>query len=142
MSYGVTRLYSPEDGASLGLQGMIDDVMRSSDYDLCELLPAEGDVLQALRSGDRRSLARVITGVENRAYPARARQALLQAAAGIRTPVLGITGTGGAGKSSLTDELMRRLRLDQQDRLRVAIISIDPSRKRTGRRPARATASA
>src|ERR1039457_4258508 len=132
MSYGVTRLYSPEDGASLGLQGMIDDVMRTSDYDLCELLPAEADVLQTLRTGDRRALARVITGVENRAYPARTRQALLQAAAGIRTPVLGITGTGGAGKSSLTDELVLRLRLDQEDRLRVAIISIDPSRKRTG----------
>ena len=60
------------------------------------------------------------------------RQALLQAAAGIKTPVLGITGTGGAGKSSLTDELILRLRLDQDDELRVAVISIDPSRKRTG----------
>ncbi len=62
----------------------------------------------------------------------RVRQAMLQAAAGIKTPVLGITGTGGAGKSSLTDELILRLRLDQDDRLRVAVISIDPSRKRTG----------
>ncbi len=62
----------------------------------------------------------------------RVRQGLLQAAAAIKTPVLGITGTGGAGKSSLTDELILRLRLDQNDRLRVAIISIDPSRKRTG----------
>jgi methylmalonyl-CoA mutase len=132
MSYGVTRLYSPEDGASLGLQGMIDDVMRSSDYDLCALLPAEAEVLQILQSGDRRQLARVISGVENRAYPMRTRQALLQAASGIRTPILGVTGTGGAGKSSLTDELILRLRLDQQDRLRVAVISIDPSRKRTG----------
>jgi methylmalonyl-CoA mutase len=132
MSYGVTRLYSPEDGASLGLQGMIDDVVRCSDYDLSALVPAEADVLQTLRSGDRRALARVITGVENRTYPARVRQTLLQAAAGIRTPILGITGTGGAGKSSLTDELVQRLRLDQEDRLRVAIISIDPSRKRTG----------
>ncbi len=132
MSYGVTRLYSPEDGASLGLQGMIDDVVRCSDYDLSALVPAEADVLQILRSGDRRALARVITGVENRTYPARVRQTLLQAAAGIRTPILGITGTGGAGKSSLTDELIQRLRLDQDDRLRVAIISIDPSRKRTG----------
>jgi methylmalonyl-CoA mutase len=132
MSYGVTRLYSPEDGASLGLQGMIDDVIRGSDYDLSAQAPAEADVLQALRSGDRRQLARVITGVENRTYPVRTRQALLQAAAALRTPILGITGTGGAGKSSLTDELVLRLRLDQEDRLRVAIISIDPSRKRTG----------
>jgi isobutyryl-CoA mutase len=132
MDYGVTRLYSPEDGAQLGLQGMIDDLMRSSDYDLSALAPAEADALDALRSGSRRQLARVITAVENRAYPMRTRQALLQAALGIRTPVLGITGTGGAGKSSLTDELILRLRLDQGDKVRVAVISIDPSRKRTG----------
>ncbi len=111
---------------------MIDDVMRSSDYDLSALAPAEAQALDALRSGDRRSLARVITAVENRTYAMRARQALLQAAAGIKTPVLGITGTGGAGKSSLTDELILRLRLDQADSIRVAVISIDPSRKRTG----------
>ncbi|HEY1313168.1 MAG TPA: cobalamin-dependent protein, partial [Steroidobacteraceae bacterium] len=132
MAYGVTRLYSPEDGAKLGLQGMIDDVIRSSDYDLGALAPAEGEAMQELRSGSRRQLARVITAVENRLYSMRVRQSLLQAAAAIKTPILGITGTGGAGKSSLTDELILRLRLDQQDRLRVAIISIDPSRKRTG----------
>jgi isobutyryl-CoA mutase len=132
MAYGVTRLYSPEDGAKLGLQGMIDDVIRTSDYDLSAWAPAEGDALEALRSGNRRQLARVITAVENRTYPMRVRQSLLQAAASIRIPVLGITGTGGAGKSSLTDELILRLRLDQDDRLRVAVISIDPSRKRTG----------
>jgi methylmalonyl-CoA mutase len=131
-AYGVTRIYSPEDGAKMGLQGMIDDVVRASDYDLTALAPAEGDALAALRSGDRRRLARIITAVENRTYAMRARQALLQAAAGIKVPVLGITGTGGAGKSSLTDELILRLRLDQDDRLRVAVISIDPSRKRTG----------
>ena len=96
------------------------------------LAPAEGEALAALRSGDRRQLARIITAVENRTYAMRARQGLLQAAAAIKVPVLGITGTGGAGKSSLTDELILRLRLDQEDRLRVAVISIDPSRKRTG----------
>ncbi len=132
MAYGVARLYSPEDGAKLGLQGMIDDVIRTSDYDLSALAPAEGDVAEALRSGNRRHLARVITALENRHYPMRVRQALKQAAAGVKTPVLGITGTGGAGKSSLTDEIILRLRLDSQDRLRVAVISIDPSRKRTG----------
>jgi isobutyryl-CoA mutase len=132
LAYGVTRLYSPEDGAKMGLQGMIDDVIRLSDYDLSALAPAESDALQALRSGERRQLARVITALENRAYATRTRQALLQAAAGIKTPVLGITGTGGAGKSSLTDELILRFRLDQNDAVRVAIISIDPSRKRTG----------
>jgi methylmalonyl-CoA mutase len=132
MAYGVTRLYSPQDGAKLGLQGMIDDVIRSSDYDLCAQAPAHTEAYDALRSGDRRQLARVITAVENQAYPASAREALLNAAKDIKTPVLGITGTGGAGKSSLTDELILRLRLDQEDRLRVAVISIDPSRKRTG----------
>ena len=132
MGYGVTRLYSPEDGARLGLQGMIDDVIRNSDYDLCAQAPSETDAYDALRSGDRRQLARVITALENRSYQMNARQALMRAAAEIKTPILGITGTGGAGKSSLTDELILRLRLDQEDRLRVAIISIDPSRKRTG----------
>src|SRR5450631_3710302 len=132
MAYGVTRLYSPEDGAKLGLQGMIDDVIRTSDYDLSALAPAEPQALDELRSGNRRQLARVITAVENKSYSMRVRQAMLQAAAGIKTPVLGITGTGGAGKSSLTDELILRLRLDQGDRLRIAVISIDPSRKRTG----------
>ena len=132
MAYGVTRLYSPQDGARLGLQGMIDDVIRSSDYDLSALAPPETAALDALRSGNRRQLARVITAVESRFYSMRVRQSLLQAAAGIRTPILGITGTGGAGKSSLSDELILRLRLDQDDHLRVAIISIDPSRKRTG----------
>jgi methylmalonyl-CoA mutase len=86
MAYGVTRLYSPEDGAKLGLQGMIDDVIRSSDYDPCALAPAEADAVETLRLGNRRQLARVITAVENRAYSMRARQALLQAAAGIKTP--------------------------------------------------------
>jgi isobutyryl-CoA mutase len=132
VAYGVTRIYSPQDGATLGLQGMIDDVVRSSDYDLSVLAPAESDAPEALKSGDRRKLARIITAVENRAYSSRSRQAILQAAAPIKVPVLGITGTGGAGKSSLTDELILRLRLDQDDRLRIAVISIDPSRKRTG----------
>jgi methylmalonyl-CoA mutase len=132
IAYGVTRIYSPQDGATLGLQGMIDDVIRSSDYDLSGLAPAESEASEALKSGDRRKLARVITAVENRAYSSRSRQAILQAAAPIKIPVLGITGTGGAGKSSLTDELILRLRLDQDDRLRIAVISIDPSRKRTG----------
>jgi methylmalonyl-CoA mutase len=132
VAYGVTRLYSPEDGAQLGLQGMIDDVIRSSDYDLCALAPPESEAIETLRTGNRRQLARVITAVENRTYSMRVRQALLQAAAGIKIPVLGITGTGGAGKSSLTDELILRLRLDQGEGVRIAVISIDPSRKRTG----------
>ena len=103
-----------------------------SDHDLCALAPAEPDALDALRSGNRRKLARTITALETGAYGANLRRALISAAADIRTPVLGITGTGGAGKSSLTDELILRLRLDQDDHFNVAVVSIDPSRKRTG----------
>ena len=130
--YGVTRLYSPEDGAVMGLQGMINDVLERADFDLAPAAPKEGDVLAALESGDRRALARVITALENGAYGAALRKSLVERAAALRVPALGITGTGGAGKSSLTDELVLRLRLDQADRLKIAIVSIDPSRKRTG----------
>jgi methylmalonyl-CoA mutase len=130
--YGVTRIYSPEDGAVMGLQGMINDVLERSDFDIASAAPREGDAVDSLRSGDRRALARVITALENGTYSEAARKRLVEAAAAVKTPALGITGTGGAGKSSLTDELVLRLRLDQAERLRIAIISIDPSRKRTG----------
>ncbi len=129
---GVTRIYSPEDGASLGLQGMINDVLERADFDLAAAAPPEAKAAAALATGERRTLARVITALENGAYTPAGRKALLAAAAKHPTPVLGITGTGGAGKSSLTDELVLRLRLDHGDRLRIAIVSIDPSRKRTG----------
>ncbi|MCB1888829.1 MAG: cobalamin-dependent protein, partial [Rhodocyclaceae bacterium] len=131
-AYGVTRIYSPEDGATMGLQGMINDVVEQSDYDLAPLAPKGKEAVKALRGGDRRALARIITALENGVYDDAARKAILDAAADIAVPTLGITGTGGAGKSSLTDELVRRFRLDQQDALKLAIISIDPSRKRTG----------
>jgi len=128
-AYGVTRIYSPEDGARLGLQGMINDVVASSDF-----APPASVTLDDLKSGDRRTqlraLARAITQLENDPQGQLA-QAIRKAAVP-PTPTLGITGTGGAGKSSLTDELIRRFRLDQDDNLRIAIISIDPSRKRTG----------
>jgi methylmalonyl-CoA mutase len=127
--YGVARIYSVEDGRTLGLQGMIDDMVRRCDHDLSPLAASSIDPLAA---GDRRALARIITALENGAWPAPLVPALRARAASIKTPVLGITGTGGAGKSSLTDELIRRFRLDQDDRLKIAIISIDPSRKRTG----------
>ncbi len=132
MDYGVARIYSPEDGAQLGLQGMIDDVIQTSDYDLTALAPKAGEALAALQSGDRRQLARTITAIEAGTYDDATRGAIREAAQKTTIPVLGITGTGGAGKSSLTDELVLRLRLDQQDRLKIAIVSIDPSRKRTG----------
>ena len=130
--YGVARVYSPEDGALMGLQGMINDVLERSDFDLAARAPAEDAALEALAAGDRRTLARVITALENGFYGAAFQGRLVASAAGRRVPVVGITGTGGAGKSSLTDELVLRLRIDQGDRLKVAILSIDPSRKRTG----------
>jgi methylmalonyl-CoA mutase len=130
--YGVTRIYSPEDGQRLGLVGMINEVVSTSDSDLSELAPAADQAVEALRSGDRRVLARVITALDNGTYPDKIKQKLRAGAAETHTPTLGVTGTGGAGKSSLVDEIVRRFRLDQNDECRIAIISIDPSRKRTG----------
>jgi len=127
--YGVTHLYSVEDGQKMGLQGMINDMVARADVDLSPLAPTD---TQALEKGDRRALARIITALENATWPEKAKAALLEKAAKTGVPVLGITGTGGAGKSSLTDELIRRFRLDQDNRLKIAVISIDPSRKRTG----------
>ena len=94
-------------------------------------MPDVGQVLASLKAGDRRLLARVITLLENGEAPD-LREPLLKAAAELKVPVLGITGTGGAGKSSLTDEIVRRFRLDQGDTVKIGLISIDPSRKRTG----------
>jgi isobutyryl-CoA mutase len=127
--YGVTRIFAPEDGARLGLQGMINEIVTACDADLAQDLPKD---LSALKAGDRRVLARFITGLEAEAVPAKLRDELLRAAEASKAPVLGITGTGGAGKSSLTDELIRRFRLDQDDKLRIAVISIDPSRRKSG----------
>ena len=131
--YGVTRLYAPEDGQSMGLQGMINDLVAQSDVDLTTLAPQTPEaVLSDLKGGNRRSLARVITALENGAYDELLRRQIISEAARLEIPTLGITGTGGAGKSSLTDELVRRFRLDQDDSIKLAIVSIDPSRKRTG----------
>src|SRR5208282_1259694 len=127
--YGVARIFSPEDGQRLGLQGMINEIVAPSDVDLAEDLPTD---LVGLKAGDKRALARIITGLEAEALPPKLRDELLRAAEASKAPVLGITGTGGAGKSSLTDELIRRFRLDQEDRLKIAIISIDPSRRKSG----------
>jgi methylmalonyl-CoA mutase len=131
--YGVTRIFSPEDGARLGLQGMINDCVAAADADLAKGTRLD---LEALRSADvhvrTRALARTITALEARALAKADREKLARAAQAAKAPVLGITGTGGAGKSSLTDELVRRFRLDQQDRLKIAIVSIDPSRRKTG----------
>jgi methylmalonyl-CoA mutase len=128
-AYGVTRIFSPEDGARLGLQGMINEIVTACDVDLAQELPSD---LRGLKGGDRRELARFITGLEAGSVPAKLRDELLREAEASRAPVLGVTGTGGAGKSSLTDELIRRFRLDQGDTLSIAILSIDPSRRKSG----------
>ncbi len=127
--YGVARIYSPEDGQRMGLAGMIADMVRRCDIDLSTFAPT---TLEPIANGDRRALAQLITALEAHRIDPVLRQAVHERAAVMHTPVLGITGTGGAGKSSLTDELIRRFRLDQQDRLRIAVISIDPSRRKSG----------
>jgi isobutyryl-CoA mutase len=131
-AYGVARIFSPEDGQRLGLQGMIGEMLMRCDVDLSAHAPRNAGALQGHTPAAWRALAQAITALENGRADAGLRQTIQAAAAGTRIPVLGITGTGGAGKSSLTDELLRRLRLDQADRLRIAVISIDPSRRKSG----------
>jgi methylmalonyl-CoA mutase len=131
-AYGITHIFSPQEGASLGLQGMINELVSRCDLELPALATGAAEILKALRSGERLALTRIITALDNGAVPDAVRQKIVADAANIKTPVLGITGTGGSGKSSLVDELVRRFRFDQQDKLKIAVISIDPSRKRTG----------
>ncbi|WP_110205379.1 fused isobutyryl-CoA mutase/GTPase IcmF [Nocardioides daejeonensis] len=127
-SSGVT-IFSPEDGQRMGLVGMINSMVRACDVDLWQQRQVDVD---AVLAGDRFAVARAVTGAENAELPDDFRAELLAAAAGRRVPVLGITGTGGSGKSSLTDELVRRFRVDQADKLRVAVIAVDPTRRRGG----------
>jgi isobutyryl-CoA mutase len=131
--YGVARIFSPEDGQKLGLQGMINEIVAAADVDLAKAPPESiSDLASPNRHVRARTLARTITVLESGDAPPSLRAAVHAAAAGSKAPVLGITGTGGAGKSSLTDELVRRFRLDQHDRLKIAIVSIDPSRRKSG----------
>jgi isobutyryl-CoA mutase len=132
-AYGVARIFSPEDGQRLGLSGMILAMIQACDVDLSIQAPTK---LAALTTGvmfDRqRPLAQLITALENDKVAPALKKQLHEAAESIKVPVFGITGTGGAGKSSLTDELIRRIRLDQGDALNIAVISIDPSRRKSG----------
>ncbi|MDP2252371.1 MAG: methylmalonyl-CoA mutase family protein [Hydrogenophaga sp.] len=130
--YGVTRIYSPEDGQKMGLAGMIGEMVMRCDRDLSPFAPTSLAAIEGQGEMNWRALAQLITVLENGNADKAIVNALREQAQTKKVPVLGITGTGGAGKSSLTDELIRRLRLDQDDSLRVAVISIDPSRRKSG----------
>ena len=131
-AYGVARIYSPEDGQRMGLAGMIGEMVMRGDHDLSVHAPTALAAIQGRSEAHWRALAQLITALENGKVGEALKAELHAAARQAKTPVLGITGTGGAGKSSLTDELIRRLRLDQGDALFVAVISIDPSRRKSG----------
>jgi isobutyryl-CoA mutase len=129
MEYGVTRIYSPDDGRALGLQGMINDLVERSDYPTLDL-PSGIDVAKELLNKNVNVIARLISLAENR--PEDFHKCFdASLAKNSRTPVLGVTGTGGAGKSSLVDELVRRFLLDFPDK-NIAIVSVDPSKRKTG----------
>ena len=131
--YGIARIFSPEDGAKLGLQGMINEIIAACDVDLSNQdIPSLDDIMDRSKPGGTIALARLISALEAGTLPAAARKNLLSRAETTKAPVLGVTGTGGAGKSSLTDELVRRFRIDGDDKLKIAVISIDPSRRKSG----------
>ncbi|HRG58635.1 MAG TPA: methylmalonyl-CoA mutase family protein [Bacteroidia bacterium] len=133
--YGISRIYSPDDGRALGLQGMINDMLERCDFATGQNLNGE---VKHLKEHDFKSIARLISSAENfpeefaKFYPEIIESAEIKKDAHVAiTPVLGITGTGGAGKSSLVDELVRRFLLDFKDK-KIAIVSVDPSKRKTG----------
>ena len=129
--YGITKIYHPDDGRKMGLQGMINDLVEKSDFPLGKNIEKK-DLINKIQKKDCNTIARLISAVEN--YPKEHNETIKlvqENAEKSKTPVLGITGTGGAGKSSLVDELVRRFILDFSDK-DIAIISVDPSKRKTG----------
>ena len=131
MDYGITRIYSPDDGRELGLQGMINDMVQKADFPTGALeIPAGKDIYQSLRDKDITTISRLISLAENR------EEDFLKVfdfdkVENQSAPVLGITGTGGAGKSSMVDEIVRRFLIDFPEKT-IALVSVDPSKKKTG----------
>ncbi len=128
-AYGVARIYSPDDGRAMGLDGMIRDMVAEAEAGDAPAMPKS---LDGLRDGDMAALARVITGLElGLVSGPQMTEIRAMAEARKAVPVLGVTGTGGAGKSSLVDELIRRFRLYSGEP-GIAVVAIDPSRRKTG----------
>jgi isobutyryl-CoA mutase len=122
-AYGINRIYSPDDGRHMGLEGMIEDVVQQCDFDTLELSKSKIDN-QKIEEKNYHAIAQAITAAENgKSINLKINKS--------STPVLGITGTGGAGKSSVTDEIVRRF-LNRYTDKTIAVISVDPSKKKTG----------